>query len=79
MERKQATLDGDDGKLLQAGEAAKSDHNYQEREGAKALPRPPLHSTSQPNAAQCADSLKMNDISRDQEKNEDSSSQSASE
>jgi hypothetical protein len=43
MERKQATLDGDDGKLLQAGEAAKSDHNYQEREGAKDLPRP--HST----------------------------------
>jgi hypothetical protein len=29
MERKQATLDGnDDGKLLQAGNAAKSDHNY---------------------------------------------------
>jgi hypothetical protein len=40
MERQQANLDDDDGKLLQVGKAAKSDHNNQGREGAKSLPHP---------------------------------------
>jgi hypothetical protein len=41
MERQQATLDEDDEKLLQAGKAAQSDHNYQEGGGAHSHPHSP--------------------------------------
>jgi hypothetical protein len=40
MERQQATLNGSDGKLLQAGKAAKSDHNYQEGKELTHTPTP---------------------------------------
>jgi hypothetical protein len=77
MERQQATLNGDYYKLLHAGNVAKSDHNYQKREGAKALPPP--HSTQPANTTHCVASLKMSDNPRDQRKDEDSSSQSSRE
>jgi hypothetical protein len=50
------------------------------REGrSQSSPSFPLHSTGQLNVAHYSDSLKMNDNLRDQEKNEDMSSQYASE